>query len=148
LLAEDVERISRVAGRLDVALVHGASDSSASDQIGTIFREKDAFANRIDRVTGAAYALHTAGNRRRGFNLNDEINGAHVDPKLQCGGSTQRFDLAGFQLLLDDGALVGGERAVVGARDRFACQIVERASETLGNLAAVDEENCGIPLPN
>ena len=37
---------------------------------------------------------------------------------------------------------------MVGAGDGFACEIVESAGKPLGHLAAVDEENCGIPVPN
>ena len=56
--------------------------------------------------------------------------------------------MAGLELLLDDRALGGGEGAVVGAADWFAGQFVKRAREPLSDLARVDEENCGIPVPN
>ena len=41
LLAEHVERIARKAGGLDVALVHGAGDGGAGDEVGAILRETE-----------------------------------------------------------------------------------------------------------
>ena len=146
LLGEDVEGVAREAGGLDVALVHGAGDGGAGDQVGAVFGEENAFADGVDVVAGAADALHAAGDRGRGFDLDDEVDGAHVDAEFERGGGAEGFDLAGLELLLDDGALVGGEGAVVGAGDGFAGKIVERAGEALGHLAAVDEENGGVAL--
>ena len=37
---------------------------------------------------------------------------------------------------------------MVGAGDGFAGEFVECAGQTLGHLAAVDEENCGVALAN
>ncbi len=148
LLAEDVEGVAREAGGLDVALVHGAGDGGAGDEVGAVLGKENAFADGVDRVAGAADALHAAGDRRRRFDLDDEIDGAHVDAKFESRGGAEGFDLAGLELLLDDGALGGGEGAVVGAGDGFAGKIVERAGKPLGNLAAVDEENGGIALAN
>jgi len=37
---------------------------------------------------------------------------------------------------------------MVCAGDGFTGEIVECTGEALGDLPAVDEENCGIPLPN
>ena len=37
---------------------------------------------------------------------------------------------------------------MVGAADGFAGEIVECAGQPLGHLAAVDEEDGGVPLPN
>ena len=97
-------------------------------------------------MAGAADALHAAGDRGRSLDLDDEVDGAHVDAEFERRGGAEGFDLAGLQLLLDHGALVGGEGAVVGAGDGFAGQFVERAGQALGYLAAVDEENGRISL--
>ena len=69
-------------------------------------------------------------------------------PSSSVEVAQRALDLAGLELLLDDGALGGGERAVVGAGDRFSGQFVERAGQTLGDLAAVDEEDCGVSFAN
>ena len=83
LLGEDVERVAREAGRLDVALVHGAGDGGTGDQVGTVFGKENALADGIDRVAGAADALHAAGDGRRRLDLDDEIDGAHVDAEFE-----------------------------------------------------------------
>jgi hypothetical protein len=146
LLGEDIEGVPRVAGGLYMSLVHGAGDGGAGDKVGAVLGEEDAFADGVHMVPGAADALHSAGDRGRSLNLDDEIDGSHVDAQLQGGGGAEGFDLAGLELLLDDGALMGGEGAVMGAGDRFAGEVVERAGKALGHLAAVDEEDGGVAL--
>ncbi len=144
LLGEDVEGVAREAGGLDVPLVHGLGDGGTGDQVGAVFRKQNALADGVDRVAGAADTLHAAGNRGWGLDLDDEIDRAHVDAEFESGGGAEGFDLAGLELLLDNGPLVGGQGAMVGAGDGFAGQIVERTGEAFGYLAAVDEENCGV----
>ena len=87
LLREDVERIARITRRLDRAAMHGVGDGSACEQVAAKLRKDDPFADRADLVRGAADALHAAGDRRRRFDLDDEIDRAHVDAELQrrCG---------------------------------------------------------------
>ena len=124
LLAEDVEGVTRKAGGLDVALVHGAGDGGAGDEVGAVFGKENAFADGVDGVAGAADALHAAGDRGRRFDLDDEVDGAHVDAEFEGGGGAEGFDLAGLELLLDDRALVrrrgsrGGRGRWVRRRDR------------------------------
>ena len=79
LLAEDVEGVARKSRRFDVRLVHGTGDGGAGDEVGAIFGEDDTFADGSHAVAGAADALHAAGDRRRRFNLDDKIDGSHVD---------------------------------------------------------------------
>ncbi len=140
LLGEDVERVAQEAGGLDVALVHGAGDGGAGDEVGAVLGEDDAVRGSADLVAGAADALHAAGDRGRRFDLDDEVDGAHVDAELERGGGDEGADLAGLEQLLDLGALGGGERAVVGAGDGLAGEIVEGAGEALGDAAGVDED--------
>ena len=147
LLAEDVEGVARETGRLDVAFVHGAGNGGAGDQVGPVLGKQNPLADGVDRVAGPADALHAAGDRRRRFDLDDEIDGSHVDAEFQGRGGAEGFDLAGLELLFDDRTLGSGEGTVVSAGDGFACQIVERAGEPLGDLAAVHEEDCGIRYP-
>ncbi len=146
LLGEHVEWIARKACGLDVALVHGAGDGGAGDEVGAVLGKENAFADGVDVVAGAADALHAAGNRGRSFDLDDEVDGAHVDAEFEGGGGAEGADLASLQLLFDDGALRGGERAVMGAGDGLAGEFVERAGEPLGDLAAVDKEDGGVAL--
>ena len=49
------------------------------------------------RVAGSSDALHAAGDRRRRLDLDDEIDGPHVDAELERRRGDERRDLAGFQ---------------------------------------------------
>ena len=83
LLGQHVERIAWIARRLDGAAMHSVGDGSAGQKVAAEFRENDPLADRADLMRGATDALHAAGNRRRSFNLYDEIDGSHVDPELE-----------------------------------------------------------------
>jgi hypothetical protein len=83
LLRKHVERIPRVAARLDARFVHRAGDRCTRDQISAELRDDDATACGADGMACSSDALHAAGHRRRGFNLDDKIDGAHVDPQLE-----------------------------------------------------------------
>ena len=47
LLGEDVEGIAEDGGGFDEALVHGAGDGGAGDEVGAVLGEDDAFARRL-----------------------------------------------------------------------------------------------------
>ena len=90
LLREHVERVARVARRLDRALVHRPRDGGAGDEVAAELREDDALADRVDLVAGAADALQAARHRRRRLDLDDEIDRAHVDAELERRGGDER----------------------------------------------------------
>src|ERR1022692_3615621 len=148
LLGQHVEGVARVARGFDVALVHGAGYGGTGYQIGAVFGEENSLANRVYMMAGAADALHAAGDGGRGLDLNDEGNGAHIDAQFQSRSGAEGTNLAGLQLLFNDCALGGGQGAVMGAGNGLAGQLVEGPGETLGYLAAVDEENGGVALAN
>ena len=140
LLREHVERIARIAGRLDARVVHRARDRGAGDQVAAELRHDDPAAGGADGVAGAADALHAARDRRRRLDLDDQIDRAHVDAELERRGGDQAAQLAGLQPVLDLDALRPRERAVVRADQRLAGQLVERRREPLGDAPAVDED--------
>src|SRR5580658_9142833 len=162
LLGEDVEGVAREAGGFDVALVHGAGDGGAGDEVGAVFGEDYALGDGVHTVAGAANALHAAGHRGRRLDLDNEIDGAHVDTQLERGGGAECANLAGFELLLNDGALRGGERAVMCAYDRLTPhgrrpvrgdpgltgQLIERAGQALGDLPRIHEDDGRVVLAN
>ena len=117
VLGEDVERVLRDRRLLDLGLAHAAGDDRALEQVAAVFGEDPAFGDFAHAVAGAADPLQAAGDRLRRLDLDDEVDGAHVDSQLQRGGGDQAGELAGLEHLLDDGALLVGERAVVGAGD-------------------------------
>ena len=94
LLGDDVERVARIAGRLDRAVVHRLRDRGAGDEIAAELREDDPFADRVDLVAAAADALQAARDRRRRLDLDDQIDGAHVDAELERRGRDQRAQRA------------------------------------------------------
>jgi hypothetical protein len=95
LLGEDVEGIAEDGSRLDEALVHGAGDCGAGDEVGAEFGEDDAFAGDSHLVAGAADALHAGRDGGRGFDLDDEVDGAHVDAEFEGGSGDDGADGAG-----------------------------------------------------
>ena len=91
-------------------------------------------------MAAAADALQAARDRRRRLDLDDEIDGAHVDAELERRGGDERPQRAGLEQVLDLHALRPGDRSVVRADERFARQLVERAGQALGQPPAVDED--------
>ena len=140
VLRDDVERIARIAGRLDRAVVHRLGDGGAGDEIAAELRKDHAFADRVDLVAGAADALQAAGDRRRRLDLDDEIDRAHVDAELERRGGDERRQTAGLEQILDLDALRPGDRAVMRTDQRFAGELVQRAGQPFGETPAVDED--------
>jgi hypothetical protein len=85
--------------------------------------------------------LQAAGDARGALDLDDEIDGAHVDPELETARRHERGEPAGLELLLDLDALLAGDRAVVGADEILAREIIQAVSETLREAAAVGEDD-------
>ena len=101
LLGEHVQRVAQESCRFHMALVHGAGYGGAGDQVGAILGEDDAVRGCADLVACASDALHAGGHRRRRLNLNDEVDGAHVDAELERAGGDECLDLPGLQQFLD-----------------------------------------------
>jgi len=126
--------------------MHGSRYGCAGDKVCPIFGEKNALTDCIDRMAGTANALHAACDGGWSFDLNDKVDGTHVDAEFESGRGTESFDLTGPELLFDDGSLIGGERTVVGASDLFAGKVVECTGQSLGNLTAIDEQDGRLAL--
>ena len=94
-----------------------------------------------DVVPRPADALHAGGDRRRGFDLDHQVDGAHVDAELHRRRGDDRRKLAAFEAVFDLDALGPGDRAVVGLGDLFVGELVDRRGEPLGQAAAVDEDH-------
>ena len=105
-------------------------------------------ARRADLVAGPADPLQPAGDAGRALDLDDEIDRAHVDPELEAGRGDERGQPAGLQLLLDLDALLAGDRAVVGADELLAGQLVEALGEALGEPPAVAEDDRAAVAPD
>ena len=105
LLRQHVERVARIARRLDQPLGHRPGDRRAGQQVAAELREDDPFAGLVHAVAGAADALQPAGHRRRRLDLHHQVDGAHVDAQLERRGRHQRPQPAGLEQVLDLGAL-------------------------------------------
>ena len=148
LLREDVQRIPGITRRLDRAVVHRLGDRGARDQIAAELGKDHACAHRVDLVPAAADALQSAGHRGRRFDLDDEIDRAHVDAELERRRGDQRAQAAALEQVFDFDALGVRERAVVRAHERLAGQFVQRAGQPLCEPAAVDEDQRGLMRAN
>ncbi len=143
LLGEHVERIARVVHGFDVAVVHGARDGRAGDQVGAILWKNDRGADRADVVAGAADALHAAGDGRGRFDLHHQVDGAHIDAQLERRGGDQAAQRAEFEAVFDFFALRHGHAAVMRAHKNFPGEIVQRAGNSFRQAAVVDEDERG-----
>src|SRR5271155_4117885 len=101
--------------------MHRPRDGGARDKVGTVLGKNDAAARRSNMVSGTTDALHAARDRWRSLDLNDEIDGSHVDAQFERGRRNQRADRSGLEQLLNFRTLRGGQRAVMRARqwDRY-----------------------------
>ena len=146
LLREHVERIARDDRLLDRPLEHPLRDDSRFEQVGAELREDAALRDGAELVPGAADALQPARDGLRRLDLQDEVDGAHIDPELERRRGDEAWDLPRLEQLLDLGALRAGKRAVVRAGDLFLRQLVEPKGEALGEAAVVDEQDRGAVL--
>ena len=96
-----------------------------------------------DVMAGAADALHAAGDGGRGFDLYDEVDGAHVDAEFERRRGDEAAEGAELKAVFDFLALVGGDAAVVGTYQDLAGEFVHGAGDAFGEAAAVDEDEGG-----
>ena len=94
LLGEDVERVPGNAGLLDRRGLHPLDDDRRLEQVAAVLREDLADARLADLVAGATDALHPRGDRRRGLDLDDEVDRPHVDAELEAARGDERREPA------------------------------------------------------
>ena len=144
LLGEDVEGIAEDGGGFDEALVHGAGDGGAGDEVGAVFGEDDAFARDSDLVAGAADALHAAATEG-GDSIWMTMSMAPMSmPSSREEVATTARICPVLRRVFDFGALGGGERAVMGAGEGLLGEVVDEAGEAFGGAAVVDEDEGGL----
>ena len=86
-------------------------------------------------MAGAPDPLHAARDGRRRLDLDHQIDRAHVDAELERARGDKGGQSARLQVVLDAETLLASDRAVVRVYQLFACELVERACETLGEPA-------------
>ena len=110
-------RVGRDAQRLDGPGAHPLDDDRGLHEVAAELREEDALADRADLVARATHALEAARDARRALDLDDEVDGAHVDAELETARRDDGRQPPGLEVLLDGGAVLLAHRAVVGARE-------------------------------
>ena len=83
LLGEDVQGIGHQHGALNGAGAHALGGDDGVDELGALDRVDGATGPPADAVVGAAHALQTAGDRGRGRDLEDNVDGTHVNAELE-----------------------------------------------------------------
>ncbi len=141
VLGEDVERVLGDARLLDRALLHRLRDRGARQEVAAVLGEDDPARHGLHLVARPADPLHPARDRGRRLDLDHEVDGAHVDAELERRGGDEGGEAAGLERVLDQEALLAGDRAVVGAGDLLPRQLVEGGGQALGEAAAVHEED-------
>jgi hypothetical protein len=100
--------------RLDGAGAHPLDDDRGLHEVAPELREQHAARHRAHLVPGPPHPLQPAGHAGRGLDLDDEVDGAHVDAELERAGGDHRGEPTGLELLLDELAVFLAHRAVVG----------------------------------
>ncbi len=109
VLSEDVQRVARDHGLLDLAATHPARDHRALEQVAAELGEDAALRGLAELVAGAPDALQPARDRLRRLDLDHQVDGAHVDAELEAGGRDQARQLPGLEHLLDHETLFVGQ---------------------------------------
>ena len=99
-------------------VAHPLGDHGGLHQVAAVLGEDHAGGDRAHLVPGAAHPLQPGGHRGRRLHLDDQVDRAHVDAQLQAGGGDHGGQPAGLEVLLDLGALLLGDRAVVRAGEQ------------------------------
>ena len=148
LLGEHVERVAEVVGALDRAVEHAPCDDGRLEEVAAVLRVDRAAAGLAHLVTGPPDALQPATDRAGGLDLDDEVDGAHVDAELEAARGDDRPQVAALELVLDDDPLLAGERAVVGLDELLAQAAgvgVDADAALLGELVELGGEALGLP---
>ena len=109
LLGEHVERVAEVAGALDRAVEHAPRDDGRLEEVAAVLRIDRPPARLAHLVAGPPDALEPAADGAGGFDLDDEVDGAHVDAELEAAGGDDGPQIAALELVLDDDPLLAGE---------------------------------------
>ena len=83
LLGQHIQRVVQLGDLLDLTFPHPGRDHCRFDQIAAVVGKEDSAGDGADLVPGSADPLQAAGHRRRGLDLDDDVDRAHVDPELE-----------------------------------------------------------------
>ena len=90
VLGEHVERVGGDAERLDRPGAHPLDDDCGLHEVAAELREQHAPRHRPHLVTGPPDPLQAAGHGGGRFDLDDQVDGAHVDAQLEAARGDDR----------------------------------------------------------
>ena len=114
LLGQHVQRGAQHPQGLDLPGHHPLDHDGALHEVGTVLGEHDAAGDGADLVPRTTDPLQPAGHARRGLHLHDEVDRSHVDAELEAAGGHDGGQASGLEVVLDEGALLLADGAVVG----------------------------------
>ncbi len=92
-------------------------------------------------MSGPTDPLQSRGHGDRGFDLDNQVDGSHVDPQFERGGCDDRLQRAVLQGLLDLDPLLPSDGTVMGAGDLVSGERVELAADAFGEPPTVGEDD-------
>ena len=104
-------------------------------------------ARLADLVAGTPDALQATAHRPRRLDLDDEVDGAHVDAELEAARGHDGPQVAALELVLDDDPLLAGERAVVRLDEVLAAPAglgIDADAALLGQLVELGGQSLGL----
>ena len=113
LLSQDVERIARHLDGLDPARQHPFGDDGRVQHVSPVLGKERGAADLAHLVACSPHALQPRRGRRRGLDLDHEVDRAHVDAQFEAARRHHAAQEPGLQLFFDLGALLFRHRAVV-----------------------------------
>ena len=119
LLCQHIERVTQIMRGLNVAIDHSARDYGGFEQIATMLWEQLAATRFTHLMSGTANALQAAAHGARRLDLDHQIDGTHVDAKLEAAGGHDGAQQPALELIFDDHALFAGQRTVVSLHEFF-----------------------------
>ncbi len=142
LLRQHVERVARVARRLDLAIPHALHDHGGLDEVAAVLREDRAAAGLADVVAGPAHPLQAPGDRARRRDLDHQVDRAHVDAQLEGAGGHEALQASRLQLVLDGRAAARRDREPWWAlTSSSSASSLRPGGHPLGQPAGVDEDD-------
>ncbi len=117
LLGEDVERVGGDREGLDRAAAHPLDRDRGLREVAAVLGEEDAAADLAHLVAGPADPLEGAGDAGGRLDLDDQVDGTHVDAELEAARGDDAGEPTPLEVVLDEGPLLLGDRAVVGLGD-------------------------------
>ncbi len=141
LLGEDIQRVAGHDGRLDRPLVHQPGDDRALQEVAPVLGEDDTPGWFADLVARTPDALQPPRDRQRRLDLDDQVDGTHVDTQLQGAGGHEGRQPALLQHVLDDQPLLPRERAMVCAHQVLARQLVQFERQAFRQPPTVGEHD-------